>query len=104
MGQGRNAVFLYGTAQWDLIVIAYEPFPVSDESYVRRLRNALWPGGLLVIQSFASESTAANRRSVDIEPEALNGTGADGRTEAAVTQPPRITGNLPTSPQSRATS
>lgn len=66
-----NETFDYGTAQWDLIVITYEPFPVSDEAYVRRVQNALRPGGLLVIESFASSAGSANRKPVDIDPEQL---------------------------------
>ena len=66
-----NEQFDYGTAQWDLIVITYEPFPVTSEAYVRRLFNALRPGGLLVIESFASDRTAQARKPVDIDPAEL---------------------------------
>ena len=63
-----NEEFDYGTAQWDLIVITYEPFPVSDARYVLRLLGALRQGGLLVIESFASDRGAVPRRPVDIDP------------------------------------
>lgn len=69
--QKSNESFDYGTAQWDLIVITYEPFPVSKEAYVRRLHNALKPGGLLVIESFASDSDKSGRLPVDIDPAEL---------------------------------
>jgi SAM-dependent methyltransferase len=71
--------FDYGTAEWDLIVITYEPFPVTDADYVRRLGNALRPGGLIVIESFASESSAQGRRPVDIDPAELRRTFAEFR-------------------------
>jgi len=70
--QASNRSFDYGTAQWDLVVITYEPFPVSDESYIQRLRNGLRPGGLLVIESFASDATSRDRRPVDIDPAELS--------------------------------
>ena len=67
-GQGRNSVFDYGTAQWDLIVITYQPFPVSGARYVLRLLGALPQGGLVVMESFASDRGAASRCPVDIDP------------------------------------
>ena len=69
--QTSEAKFDYGTAQWDLIVIAYEPFPVADPRYIVRLSNALRPGGLLVVESFASDRSAAMRKPVDIDPAEL---------------------------------
>ena len=63
-----NGEFDFGTAQWDLIVITYEPFPVTDSRYVARIAQALKPGGLVVIESFASDATAAVRKPVDIDP------------------------------------
>lgn len=69
--QMSNRSFDYGTELWDLIVITYEPFPVCDPAYTQRLRAALAPGGLLVVESFASDSTSSNRRPVDIDPAEL---------------------------------
>lgn len=63
--------FDFGVSQGDLIVITYEPFPVTDPAYAAKLFRALRPGGLLVIESFASDSTAPVRRPVDIDPPKL---------------------------------
>jgi len=60
--------FDFGAAQWDLIVITYETIPLETPSYVKRLKDSLRPGGLIVIESFASDSGSFNRRSVDIDP------------------------------------
>jgi SAM-dependent methyltransferase len=69
--QKSNSNFDYGTAQWDLIVITYEPFPVTDQGYVQRIWNSLRSGGLLVVESFASDKSAAQRKPVDIDPAEL---------------------------------
>ncbi|MBL0159326.1 MAG: methyltransferase domain-containing protein [Bryobacterales bacterium] len=66
--QKSNSNFDYGTAQWDLVVITYEPFPVTDQAYVQRVWNSLRVGGLLVVESFASDKGAAGRKPVDIDP------------------------------------
>ena len=63
-----NEQFDYGRAQWDLIVITYEPFPLTDSGYVERLLQSLRPRGLVVIESFASDAGAARRKPVDIDP------------------------------------
>jgi SAM-dependent methyltransferase len=60
--------FDYGESQWDLVVITYEPSPVTETAYVARLSRALRPGGLLVIESFASDRDAKGRKPVDIDP------------------------------------
>jgi SAM-dependent methyltransferase len=73
-GVGLNTVlashdsFDFGTAAWDLIVVVYEPVPVTTAGYVQRLGDSLRPGGLIVIESFASDATAQGRRPVDIDP------------------------------------
>ena len=69
--QKSNSNFDYGTSQWDLIVITYEPFPVTNQMYVRRVWNALRAGGLLVVESFASDKDAKQRKPVDIDPAEL---------------------------------
>ena len=69
--QNSNSNFDYGTSQWDLIVITYEPFPVTDQMYVRQVRNALRAGGLLGVESFASDGDAKQRKPVDIDPAEL---------------------------------
>lgn len=60
--------FDYGKSQWDLILFSYVPFPLVDPAYVERLRAALRPGGLIVIESFGSDASAAGRRPVDVDP------------------------------------
>jgi SAM-dependent methyltransferase len=63
--------FTFGRNAWDLIVITYEPFPLTDSTYTRKLYESLRSGGLLVIESFASDSQSAVRRPVDIDPPKL---------------------------------
>jgi SAM-dependent methyltransferase len=63
--------FEFGTARWDLIVITYTPVPLTTANYVKKLRDALRTGGVVVIESFGSESAAVNRRLVDIDPNEL---------------------------------
>ncbi|MCC7154554.1 MAG: class I SAM-dependent methyltransferase [Bryobacterales bacterium] len=63
--------FDYGAAHWDLMVFTYVPFRVEDPGFAARLGNALRPGGIVVVESFASETTSAGRRPVDIDPAAL---------------------------------
>jgi len=63
--------FDFGRARWDLIVATYEPFPITKPDYVRRLTESLAPGGLVVIESFASDVSAPVRRPVDIDPTEL---------------------------------
>jgi hypothetical protein len=65
------ADFALGTAQWDLIVITYEPAPLTTPAFVAKLAKSLRPGGLVVIESFASDTTAQGRRPVDIDPAEL---------------------------------
>jgi SAM-dependent methyltransferase len=58
----------YGEAQWDLIAAIYAPGLVAQPAFAARLLRALRPGGIVVVESFASPATAANRRPVDIDP------------------------------------
>ena len=60
--------FDMGRGQWDLIVITYEPAPLVSKDYVQKLATALRPGGLIVVESFASDAGAKQRRPVDIDP------------------------------------
>lgn len=60
--------FDYGTATWDLMVMTYAPVPVTSPAYVTRLSESLRPGGLVVIESYASEATTDGRRPIDIDP------------------------------------
>lgn len=66
--QDSDGHFDPGTNQWDLIAVIYGPGSIADPAYVARLERALVPGGLVVVESFASDSTAAQRRPVDLDP------------------------------------
>lgn len=63
--------FDYGEAQWDLIALIYVPNSAHEGPAMTRLARGLTPGGLLVIESFASDRQAAQRRPVDIDPALL---------------------------------
>jgi SAM-dependent methyltransferase len=63
-----NATFDFGQAQWDIIIATYVPFPLTTADYVQRLGRSLTPGGLVVVESFASAANASFRRPVDIDP------------------------------------
>ena len=60
--------FDYGNDRWDLIAIIYGPGSATDERFAQRLYQSLKPGGLVVVESFASPKEAARRRPVDIDP------------------------------------
>jgi SAM-dependent methyltransferase len=62
------ASFDYGEAQWDLIAMIYGPGVIATRPYAARLVAALRPGGLVVVESFASPAASQNRRPVDIDP------------------------------------
>lgn len=66
--QDSDSHFDPGTNQWDLIAVIYGPGSIADAAYVTRLERALKPGGLVVVESFASDRSAAQRRPVDIDP------------------------------------
>ena len=63
--------FDFGTAQWDLIVITYEAIPLETPSYATRLRDSLRPGGLIVVETTASDAGQPLTRSVDVDPARL---------------------------------
>jgi SAM-dependent methyltransferase len=63
--------FEYGQAQWDLIALIYVPASAHEGPAMTRLARALKPGGLLVIESFASDRQSSKRRPVDIDPAVL---------------------------------
>jgi 2-polyprenyl-3-methyl-5-hydroxy-6-metoxy-1,4-benzoquinol methylase len=60
--------FDFGVAQWDLIVITYETIPLETPSYGERLRNSLRAGGLIVVETTASDAGQPLTRSVDVDP------------------------------------
>jgi predicted O-methyltransferase YrrM len=68
--QGREE-FDFGAEQWDLIVITYETIPLETPTYVRRLRDSLRSGGLIVVETTASDSGQPLTRSVDVDPTRL---------------------------------
>ena len=72
-----DAGFDFGTDRWDLVVLAYAPVPLTRPEYVARLRGALRPGGLVVVESFASDAAAPARRPVDIDPAQLRSAFGD---------------------------
>jgi len=63
--------FAYGEAQWDLIALIYAPNIAHEGAMMTRLARALAPRGLLVVESFASDRGAPQRRPVDIDPAVL---------------------------------
>ena len=77
LGVSLNAVlqssiaFKYGVACWNLIALIYAPVPVTDPTYVAELGRALKPGGLIVVESFATRPSVLVKRPVEIDPEAL---------------------------------
>lgn len=63
-----NDAFDLGTAAWDLMVMTYAPVLLTAPGYVKRISDALRPGGLVVIESTASDATNERRTPVDIVP------------------------------------
>jgi len=60
--------FDYGDTRWDLIAVIYGPGLIAQPAFAARLVRALRPGGIVVVESFASPAAAPNRRPVDIDP------------------------------------
>jgi cyclopropane fatty-acyl-phospholipid synthase-like methyltransferase len=69
--RARTDDFVFGTVTWDLIVAVYAPVPLTDAGYAQRISEGLRPGGVVVIESFASEASEADRTPVDIDPAEL---------------------------------
>lgn len=67
----------FGDMEWDLMVFTYTPVRLTEPAVVERIHQGLSEGGLLVIESFASEVTASYRRPVDIDPGHLRGALTD---------------------------
>jgi SAM-dependent methyltransferase len=63
--------FDFGVAQWDLIVITYETIPLETPTYIERLRESLRAGGLIVVETTASDAGQPLTRSVDVDPRRL---------------------------------
>ncbi len=49
------ADFQFGAARWDLIVLTFAWAPVTDASFVARLRTSLRPGGRVVFEHFIDD-------------------------------------------------
>jgi SAM-dependent methyltransferase len=66
-----DEAFNFGEAAWDLVAIIYGPVSITEPAYAARLHRAVRPGGLVVIESFASDTGSDRRRPVDIDPKDL---------------------------------
>ena len=44
--------FDYGREQWDLILFSYAMAPIHDPAYIRRIRDSLKPGGVVVYEHY----------------------------------------------------
>lgn len=55
-----SGAFPYGREQWDLIVLSYAFAPIEDPGYVRRLRDSLKPGGMVVFEHYIRTPLAGN--------------------------------------------
>ena len=71
--QSSDEQFDLGTNQWDLVAVIYGPGIIASPAYSARLHRALRPGGVVVVESFASDRSAPQRRPVDIDPADLLG-------------------------------
>jgi len=49
------ADFEFGSAKWDLIVLTFAWAPMTDESFVARLRTSLRPNGRIVFEHFLED-------------------------------------------------
>jgi len=47
-----SEAFDYGREQWDLIVLSYAFAPIHDPAYIRRIRDSLKPGGVVVFEHY----------------------------------------------------
>jgi SAM-dependent methyltransferase len=47
-----SEAFDYGREQWDLIVFSYAFAPIRDAAYIRRIRDSLKPGGVVVFEHY----------------------------------------------------
>jgi 2-polyprenyl-3-methyl-5-hydroxy-6-metoxy-1,4-benzoquinol methylase len=64
--------FTYGQCRWDLIVSTYNPVPITEPSFVRKLKRSLKPNGVALVESFAYDEMIWPRRvGVEIDPDKL---------------------------------
>jgi 2-polyprenyl-3-methyl-5-hydroxy-6-metoxy-1,4-benzoquinol methylase len=50
--------FDFGRDRWDLIVMTYSLADMDDASFLRRIRDSLKPGGIVVVEQMNSPGTA----------------------------------------------
>ena len=66
-----DEAFDYGSDRWDLIVFVYNPLPVTSTAWVERLHKSLKAGGLIVIESHATDPRLPTQLPTVIEPATL---------------------------------
>jgi SAM-dependent methyltransferase len=66
--QETDETFDFGDSAWDLVAVIYGPVAIADAAYAARLHRSVRPGGLVVVESFASDRMSQGRRPVDIDP------------------------------------
>lgn len=49
--------FNFGKNRWDLVVLSYAFFPIRDAGYIRKLKDSIRPGGILVFEHFLSAAS-----------------------------------------------
>jgi SAM-dependent methyltransferase len=69
--EGSAIEFDYDSERWDLISFLYAPVPITDPAFVSRATASLRAGGVVVVESFASDRDEQRRRPVDIDPRDL---------------------------------
>jgi SAM-dependent methyltransferase len=69
--EGAASEFDFGSQAWDLISFLYAPVPISDPQFVARATATLNGGGVVVVESFASDREQQRRKPVDIDPRDL---------------------------------
>jgi SAM-dependent methyltransferase len=71
--QSTEEEFCYGTDLWDLILVLYAPVALTDGRFVAKIRDALRPGGAIVIESFAYDLRVGQTRlgALEIDPREL---------------------------------
>lgn len=69
--EGSAIEFDYGSQPWDLISFLYAPVPITDPAFVSRATATLRAGGVVIVESFASDRNQQRRKPVDIDPRDL---------------------------------
>ncbi len=63
LGNCKN--FDYGVERWDLIVMTYAPVPYHDPAYMKRIRDAVRPGGAVLVETFLDFDPSKPGRRMD---------------------------------------